>query len=208
MRGSGSHDVVFTNCAVAADDFVDTGPWGEYTERYLAGNAVGTLGLVAVFLGIAEAARAHVLDSLRTERGRRHARRHSVQYAVAEIEIRLATSRALIARTGTILDAFFHNHGPGPMPMDGLHGVMKEFQCTKWVATRQAIEVVDLALTLSGGAGYLNKHPLSRLYRDVRAGPFMQPFSPNEALEYIGKVALGQDPVIGSWNDADGDASR
>jgi alkylation response protein AidB-like acyl-CoA dehydrogenase len=207
MRASGSHDVVFTNCLVPAVDFTDTGPWGEYTERYLASNAVGTLGLVAVFLGVAEAAREYLLATLTTAHAGRLAERRSIQHAVAEIEIKLATSRAMVARTGTTLDSFFQTHGLGPLPMRDLHEVMKDFQCTKWVVIRQAIEVVDMALTVSGGAGYLSKSPLSRLYRDVRAGPFMQPFSPNEALEYIGKVALGQDPVIEGWSDGGRDAS-
>jgi alkylation response protein AidB-like acyl-CoA dehydrogenase len=200
MRASGSHDVVFIRCFVPAADFVDTGPWGEYTERYLAGNAVGTLGLVAVFLGIAEAAREHIFTLLKKGRSNDLSARHSLQQTVAEIEIDLAASRAMVARNGATLDAFFRRHAVGPMQMEALHQIMKDFQCTKWFVTRKAVDIVDRTLTLSGGAGYLSKNPLSRLYRDVRAGAFMQPFSPNEALEYIGKVSLGIEPTIDSWS--------
>jgi alkylation response protein AidB-like acyl-CoA dehydrogenase len=75
---------------------------------------------------------------------------------------------------------------------------MKDFRCSRCVVTHQAIEVVAQALTLRGG-GSMSKHPPSRLYRDVRAGRFMQPFSPNEALEYAGQVTLGVDPMIDVW---------
>ena len=102
----------------------------------------------------------------------------------------------MLGRTATMADAFFSQHPAGRVPLGELHELMKDFQCTKWFVNRKAIEIVDRALTASGGAGYLNTNPLARLYRDVRAGPFMQVFSPNEAFEYIGKVALGIDPRL------------
>jgi alkylation response protein AidB-like acyl-CoA dehydrogenase len=68
---------------------------------------------------------------------------------------------------------------------------MKEVQCMKYVVTRKAVDAVDRAMTVCGGAAYMNKHPLTRLYRDARAGAFMQPYAPYEALEFIGKVTLG-----------------
>jgi alkylation response protein AidB-like acyl-CoA dehydrogenase len=198
MRGSGSHDVIFTDCFVAEAALVDSGPWGVFTERFLAANGVGILGLTAAFLGIAEAARDYAVTLVTTRRkgpqGRTLASRPLVQQTIAEIEIDLAASRAILARTATTVDAVFQ-HTAGSSPgLETLHHLMKDVQCTKWFVTRKAIDIVDKALTASGGAGYLSQNPLSRLYRDVRAGPFMQPFAPHEAFEYIGKVTLGLDP--------------
>jgi alkylation response protein AidB-like acyl-CoA dehydrogenase len=197
MRASGSHDVVFKNCFVPEGSLSELGPWGRWTEPYLTGNIVITLGLVAVFLGIAEAARDLVVEPARGESGRKAADRASIRHLVAELEIDLAASRAMLARTAIASDALFGRFAAGSTPVDELHDLMKDFQCTKWFVTRKAVDVVDGALTLSGGAGYLSKNPLSRLYRDVRAGPFMQPFSPKEAFEYIGRVTLGLPPDLG-----------
>jgi L-evernosamine nitrososynthase len=200
MRASGSHDIVFQNCFIADAALREDGPWGQWTERSLSGQMAFNMGLVGAFLGIAEAARDGIVAAVTTRRrgssGRSLAERGSTQRLIAEIEIDLAGARAKLARTATTADTFLSQHPAGQVPVGELHALMKDFQCTKWFVNRKAIEIVDRALTASGGAGYLNASPLARLYRDVRAGPFMQLFSPNEAFEYIGKVTLGIDPQL------------
>ncbi len=200
MRASGSHDVVLKDCFIPEPALADVGPWGEWTEAFLTAAMVINLGLVGVFLGIAETARAFSIETVKTRRkrpnGRTLAERYAIQHIIADIEIDLAASRAMLGRTAMEVDAFFRRYPMDTFPLAELHALMKDFQCTKWFVTRKAIDIADRALAASGGAGYLSKSPLSRLYRDVRAGPFMQPLSPNEAFEYIGKVTLGLDPKL------------
>ena len=53
-----------------------------------------------------------------------------------------------------------------------------------------AVRIVDRALALSGGAGYLNGSPLARAYRDVRATAFMHPLGANRAYAFLGQLEL------------------
>ena len=200
MRGSGSHDVVFDNCLIPAGSLLGRGTWGGWTEQNLETGAFGNLGLVTAFLGIAEAARDVIVEMVKTRKkansDRTQAERLVIQQAIGEMEVDLAACRAMVYRTGLMADAYCRDNLFSGETLDELHQMNKDAQCTKWFVNRKAIEIVDRALTLSGGSGYLSKSPLSRMYRDVGAGPFMQPFSPNEAFEYIGKVTLGLDPEI------------
>ena len=200
MRGSGSHDIAFQDCFIPEGALREDCPWGEWSERLLSGQMAFNMGLVAAFLGIAEAARDLAISAVTSRRrgssGRSQADRPAIQHLIAEIEIDLAAARAMLSRTATTVDTFFSRHPAGTAPVAELHALMKDFQCTKWFVNRKAIEITDRALTASGGAGYMNTNPLSMLYRDVRAGPFMQLFSPNEAFEYIGKVTLKISPNL------------
>jgi alkylation response protein AidB-like acyl-CoA dehydrogenase len=200
MRASGSHTVELRDCFATDGMLRPHGRWGQWNATVLEAQVSGNIGLLGAYLGVAEAARALVLPALRTRRkapsGATLAERPGIQQGVARMEVTLCAARASLQRAGLLADAFFRQP-PGEAGLDVAHGLMKEFQCAKWLVNRRAIEVVDQAMTLSGGSGYAAPSPLARLYRDVRAGPFMQLFSPNEAFEYIGRVALGIHPEAG-----------
>jgi alkylation response protein AidB-like acyl-CoA dehydrogenase len=200
MRASGSHDVVYENCVVPAE-FVTIGEaWGEWFEDFLIIATVGNIGLLGAFVGIAESAHGLAVDMARKRKkapsGRHLAERSGIQHQVAESEADLATCRGLVEHVGRLVDHHALERPPAEVSIEELHELNREFQCAKLVVNRSCIDVVDRSLTTSGGAGYLSGSVLSRLYRDVRAGPFMQPFSPNEAYEYIGQVALGLTPRL------------
>jgi alkylation response protein AidB-like acyl-CoA dehydrogenase len=195
MRASGSHTIELHDCFVTDAQLTAQGRWGEWSPAILEGQVSGNIGLLGAFLGIAEAARSLVLPELRTRRpapaDRPLSERPGIQHGVARLEISLAAMRAILGRVGAFADAALDGVAPGRTELAAAHSLMREFQCAKWYVNRGAIDVVDQAMTLSGGSGYRAASPLARLYRDVRAGPFMQLFSPNEAFDYIGQGALG-----------------
>ena len=190
MRSSGSQSVSFKDCKVPTSAVRFIGPWGQWSVALLVNRTLANVPLVAAFLGIAESAYTLMLAGLAKNVAR--AKASGVQHMVAELQVKLATCQCLLAQMGCRLDDFMA--GPAPS-WEQAHELMKDYQSVKWVVNRHAIEIVDGAMDLAGGGGFAAGNPLTRLYRDVRAGPFMQPYSPVDAREYIGKVELGHWPV-------------
>jgi alkylation response protein AidB-like acyl-CoA dehydrogenase len=95
---------------------------------------------------------------------------------------------------GRLIDRFVAEPLESPS-LSELRSLSAHFQAAKLVVSRRAIDIVDRALDLCGASGYLDGHPLARLYRDVRIGPLLQPYPANEVHEYIGQIALGFDPL-------------
>ncbi len=202
MRASGSHDVVLKDCFIKDEEFDDIGQYGRFNAQFLAANGV-TLGLASIFLGIAETAQKMVVNSIRTQNQAEATSKHQAHYPMnqinaAENEIELAASRGILGRAAQTHDDFYHtglNVGPSPRVSDDqAFEIIKNTACAKKFVMERAVGIVDRALTLSGGAGFVNGNALSRLYRDVRAGPFMQPWASSQAMELIGKVTMGIDP--------------
>ena len=201
MRASGSGDIVFKDCFIPKHLlFAVRDNYGMIGRGFADFALTANVPLISSFLGIAEAARDLSVKTLTSQRkglsAKLLAERIPIQQLVAEMEIDISTCRALVDRLGRLSDEFLEQYPYGEAPVDDGTAMMKEVQCMKHVVNRKAIEVVDRAMIVCGGGAYMSRHPLSRLYRDARAGPFMQPFAPYEALEYIGKIALGFDPVL------------
>jgi alkylation response protein AidB-like acyl-CoA dehydrogenase len=144
-------------------------------------------------LGVAESAIALAVERL-ADRGASGEGREGVLVADATIE--LAACRAVLARAASLID---DHHAANPVS-DGsdaeLTALFAEAQAAKAFVGQAAPRIVDRALSLSGGAGYLNGSPLARAYRDVRAGAFMHPLGDNRAYQFLGQVALGREPSL------------
>ncbi len=198
MRASGSQSIVLRDCRVPQGSVQIAGEWGRWSPALLMGRTLANLTLLGVFLGIAERARAlavaGALSQSKPKYGGSLAGAAGVQHLLGEIDIDLAAARAVLGETTRSLDAFLASP-PGAAPsLEAAHERMRDYQCAKWVVNQNAIAIVSRAMDVCGGGAYTSAHELSRLYRDVRAGPFMQPFSPTEAREYVGRVALGLHP--------------
>lgn len=145
-------------------------------------NLVAGLFHASASLGIAEAAASAAVQPL-AARGEPDVR---TRMLIAQNVIELGACRATLSRAATLVD-----------DSDGhLTALFAETQAAKTFVNEAAVRIVDRALALSGGAGYLNGHPLARAYRDVRAGSFMHPLGANRAYDLLGDVALGREPVL------------
>ena len=193
MRGSGSQSIKFEDVRAGAGTVRKLGRWGEWSTSVLINRTLGNLTLVAAFLGIAEHARALALETLSTQKKLAQPVRDNpgVQQSVGELEIELTQCRGTLAQACSGVDEWLSNAVEHPPSLEQAHELMQSYQAAKWVVNRGAISIVDKAMDLAGGAGFMAGNALSQLYRDVRAGPFMQPHAAVDIRGYVGQVALG-----------------
>jgi alkylation response protein AidB-like acyl-CoA dehydrogenase len=69
-----------------------------------------------------------------------------------------------------------------------------QVQAAKAHLNEAGSRVVDRALALSGGAGYLTASPLAKAWRDARAGAFMHPLGANRLHDHLTRFALDAPP--------------
>jgi len=67
-----------------------------------------------------------------------------------------------MAQAGQLTDEFIAGHRDQQPTEKAARGLMKEYQAVKWVVNRGAIEIVNQAMDLCGGGGFMSNNPISR----------------------------------------------
>ena len=191
MRASGSNSVSFEGV-----ELPESGVRGGFRVGdplpYMERNLVAGLFHAAASLGIAESAdqvaRRGIVGRINGDARPR--------MQVAENMIDLAASRGVLSRAAMLIDEHRATNPASDGSAEQLGALFAEAQAAKAFVNEAAARIVDRALALSGGAGYVNDSPLARAYRDVKAGSFMHPLGANRAYDYLGHVALGEESPL------------
>jgi alkylation response protein AidB-like acyl-CoA dehydrogenase len=184
LRASRSDDVIFAGTAVPADAVAGLAEPAAGPPRDTALMTWNALGLTALYLGVASAARDWLIGFL-TERtptalGRPLATLPRFQSAVGEIEASLTAADELVASLAARADA----GDPAAAAHAGI---------AKLTGTRAAITAVEQAVALVGNNGLTRKYPLERHYRDVLCARVHTP-QDDSVLAAAGQAALAAVP--------------
>ena len=141
----------------------------------------------ACYLGIAQAARDHAVNwaSERTQLPFDRPVSHypGNQFLAAEMEVGLRAARAMLLATASVLNE----------PSQRANPSLIDVLACKHFVTETAVNVVDKAMRIGGGAAISRLGPLEQMYRDVRAG-VIHPLAGFDTLSVLGKLAFGIAP--------------
>lgn len=197
MRASGSCSVVFDGVVLDGRGPGRGSLAGVLTAEYLEMILDSGPAHTSAALGVAEAGHQLAIEGVCRKRMKNPDAtiRPFVQERAAENSIDLAAARALFGRALRMIDEYEEDHPGERGTMGEISPVFAEVQRAKAFVNAAAVRILDRALAMSGGAGYLSGNPLSRLYRDARAGAFMHPLGINVGTEYLGAHTLGLRPT-------------
>jgi alkylation response protein AidB-like acyl-CoA dehydrogenase len=187
MRASGSNSVSLEGVELPASG-VRGGFRAGDPVPYMERNLVAGLFHASASLGIAESADAVARGGL-SRRANGDAR---PRMQVADSAVDLAAARGALSRAARLIDEHHAANPASDGTAEQLDALFAEAQAAKAFVNEAGARVVERALALSGGAGYVNGSLLARAYRDIKAGTFMHPLGANRAYDHLADIALGE----------------
>jgi len=162
--------VIFEDCRVPLENLV--GAEGDGFAIAMKGLDGGRLNIGACSVGGAraclDASRDYMKD--RKQFGQPLADFQALQFRLADMATELESARLMIHRAAWMLD-------------NNAHGTTVAAAMAKRVATDTGFDVVNQALQLHGGYGYLKEFPIQRYLRDLRVHQILE--GTNEIMRVI-----------------------
>ena len=175
MRGTGSNDVLIEDLFVPDGGVAMTRKAGEWHPVYQIIATIAFPLIYAVYLGVAESARDLAIG-LATKRPPSP---HLIDLA-GRLETRLRAAQ--IAHRRMIDVANWNNPSAESV---------NEMMIGRTLVAEHAIQAVELAMELAGGAGFYRTNSLERCFRDVQGARY-HPLQTGPQARYAGSMALGQ----------------
>jgi alkylation response protein AidB-like acyl-CoA dehydrogenase len=184
MRSTRSDDTILNGVFVPDKYIARIVPAGQADAFLLSLFAVALTGLSSVYYAIALRARDLAVEATKKKTSlamtRSMAYHPEMQHAAAEMSLRIQAMGPQLEKVCRDWVNGVDHGAEWPALIVGM----------KYNVVEGAKKVVDIAMEMSGGAGYYKRNELERLYRDVRAGGF-HPANAQLTHEIVGKTALG-----------------
>lgn len=179
MRGTGSHSVALEGVFVPEESIVLRRPRRGWHPVWSVVLTVAPPVYMSPYLGIAEAARDRAIQ-LAKERPR-----SVTPVLVGELENSLCAARLAWRKLVDNANGY-----------DFLPDVERVNQAliAKTLLAKAALQTVEKAMEVVGGAAFFRKTGIERLLRDIHGAPY-HPLPEKQQQELSGRLALGMDPL-------------
>jgi len=175
MRGTGSQDVVLEDLFIPDAGVAFVRKAGEWHPVFQIIATVAFPLIYAAYLGVAESARDIAIELAK--------RKEPTPYSL-DLAGRMDTSlRAAQLAHRWMLETVARN-APSAESVN-------EVMIGRSLVAEHAIRTVELAMELSGGAGFYRRNGLERRFRDIQGARF-HPLQAGPQAHYAGAMALGQ----------------
>jgi alkylation response protein AidB-like acyl-CoA dehydrogenase len=154
LRASATGEVIFENCEVCECQLL-----GEPGRGFIDSMKVldgGRVSIAALAIGMAQGAydAALAYSKSRKQFGRPISEFQAIQQKLADMAVSLDAARLLTYRAAWLLDRN--------------ERVTRESSMAKLFASEAAVDIVNEALQIHGGYGFIKDYPVEKFYRDVK----------------------------------------
>jgi len=173
MKGSSTRSVIFTDAKVPVENVL-----GEVGKGHIVAFNTLNIGRFKLGGGCVGSSKSALQDAVthakqRIQFGKPIAEFGLIKHKIAEMAIRIFTTESMVYRTAGMIDQILkridpHAEDVGMQMAKGIEEYAIEDSINKVYSSEMLDYVVDEALQIHGGYGYIHDYPIERGYRDSR----------------------------------------